>query len=97
MPFRQWHTTCIYKVDKFTFLFLRKAAGRNIEKLSDYIYFIYKILDQSKLKAFADNILNVASIVIFVFDLVENIERKGENAGTSVFSFSHNVFKRVFS
>ena len=28
------------KKRKFTFLFLRKAAGRNIEKLSDYIYFI---------------------------------------------------------
>ena len=54
-----------------------------------------KILDQTKLKAFADNKLNVTNMIIFVFDRVENILGKGEIACTSNFSFSHNVFKRL--
>ena len=40
-----------------------------------------KNLDQSKLKAFADDKLNVAYMLIFVFVRVENIVGKGENAG----------------
>ena len=41
-------------------------------------------------------------MIISVFDRVENIVGKGENAGikvlvTSIFSFSHNVFKRPLS
>ena len=42
-----------------------------------------KILDQTKLKAFAG--------IISAFDRVENIVGKGEIACTSNFSFSHNV------
>ena len=56
-----------------------------------------KILDQSKLKAFADDELNVAKMIISVFDRVENIVGKGEIACTSNFSFSHNVFKKLLS
>ena len=56
-----------------------------------------KILDQTKLKAFADNELNVTKMIISVFDRVENIVGKGEIACTSNFSFSHNVFKRLLS
>ena len=56
-----------------------------------------KILDQTKLKAFADDKLNVTKIIISVFDRVENIVGKGEIACTSNFSFSHNVFNRVLS
>ena len=56
-----------------------------------------KILDQTKLKAFADNKLKVSKIIISVFDRVENIVGKGEIACTSNFSFSHNVFKRLLS
>ena len=37
-----------------------------------------KILDVTKLKAFADDKINVAQIMISVFDRVENI-LKGEN------------------
>ena len=37
-----------------------------------------KILDQTKLKAFADYKLNVTKIIISVFDRVENIVGKGE-------------------
>ena len=56
-----------------------------------------KILDQTKLKAFADDKLNVTKMIISVFDRVENIVEKGEIACSSNFSFSHNVFKRLLS
>ena len=56
-----------------------------------------KILDQTKLKAFADDKSNVTKMIISVFDRVENIVGKGEIACTSNFSFSHNVFKRLLS
>ena len=36
-----------------------------------------KILDQTKLKAFADDKLNVTKMIISVFDRVENIVGKG--------------------
>ena len=39
------------------------------------------ILDWSKLKAFADNNLKVAAMMIYAFDMVENIMGKGGNAG----------------
>ena len=56
-----------------------------------------KILGQTKLKAFADDKLNVTKMVTSVFDRVENIVGNGEIACTSNFSFSHNVFKRLLS
>ena len=56
-----------------------------------------KILDQAKLKAFADDKLKVTKMMISVFDRVENIVGKGESAGTSTFSFFHNDFKRLLS
>ena len=40
-----------------------------------------KTLDWSKLKTFADNNLYVAQMKSYVFDRVENIVGKGENAG----------------
>ena len=40
-----------------------------------------KILDWSKLKAFADDNIKVLNIIIFVFDRIENIVRKVEKAG----------------
>ena len=36
--------------------------------------------------------LNIAQIMISVFDRLENIVGKGENAGYLHFYFSHNVF-----
>ena len=54
-----------------------------------------KILDQTKLKAFAET--NVTKMMILVFDRVENIVRKGEIACTSNFSFPNNVFERLLS
>ena len=56
-----------------------------------------KILDQTKLKAFANDKLNVTKMIISVFDKVENIVGKGEIACTSNFSFSHDVLKRLLS
>ena len=54
-----------------------------------------KILDQTKLKAFADDKLNVTKMIISVFDRVENTVGKGEIACTSNFSFSHSVFQKA--
>ena len=54
-----------------------------------------KVLDWSKLKALADDKINVTEKLNFVLGKVENIVGKGENAGTSIFSFSYNVFKRL--
>ena len=56
-----------------------------------------KILDQTRLKAFADDKLNVTKMIISVFERVENIVGKGEIACKSNFSFSYNVFKRFLS
>ena len=36
-------------------------------------------------------------MIISIVDRVENIMRKGENAGYQYFSFSHNVLKRLLS
>ena len=40
-----------------------------------------KILDATKLQAFADDKFNVAKLMISLFDRIENIAGKGENAG----------------
>ena len=55
-----------------------------------------KILEQTKLKAFACKKFNVTKMIIFAFDRVENKMGKGEIACTSNFSFSHNVLKGFF-
>ena len=62
-----------------------------------------KNIDLSKLKAFADNKSNATKMMISLIDTVENIVfskaflentvGKGENAVTSILSFSHNVFQ----
>ena len=54
------------------------------------------ILDWSKLKAFADDKINVTKKFNFVLGRVENIvEKKKKMLVTSIFSFSHNVFKSL--
>ena len=40
-----------------------------------------KIWESPKFKAFADDNFNMAKMVKFVFDGIENIVEKGENAG----------------
>ena len=52
----------------------------------------HKILDWSKLKAFADNKINLNEELKLVLERIESIVGKGENA-RSIFSFFHNVFK----
>ena len=59
-----------------------------------------KILDCSKLKAFADNNLYIAQMMIYVFDRVENIVEKGKKCWLPAFSpfptmFSIALFIRV--
>ena len=44
-----------------------------------------KVLELTKLKAFADVQLKVAEMTIFLFDRAENTVRKGENAGNQHF------------
>ena len=76
---------------------------RVLSKISLHIHAVFnpfphdKILDQTKLEAFADDKLNVTKMIISVFDRVEKIVGKGEIACTSNFSFSHYVFKRLLS
>ena len=47
----------------------------------------------TKLKAFADNKLNVATMAISLFDRVENTVGKGENAGYQHFLLFPQCFK----
>ena len=54
-----------------------------------------KIWDQSNLKSFADNILNVVQMMICVTDWVENIAEKGENAGYQHFLLILQSFQKA--
>ena len=72
---------------------LGKGAGRkkHIKSLLNN-----KILDWSKFKAFADDKLNFARIMISVSDRVENIVGKGENAGYQHFLLFPQRFLKGF-
>ena len=54
-----------------------------------------KILDWSKVKAFADDKFKVAETRISVFDRVENIVGKGENAGYQHFLLFPQCFQKA--
>ena len=54
-----------------------------------------KILDQTKLKAFADDKLNVTKMIIFVFDRVENIVGKVEIAHYEQFLLFPQWFQKA--
>ena len=56
-----------------------------------------KILDLSKLKAFVDDKMNVAKMMIYVFDTAENIVGKGENIGYQHFLLFPQSFQKAFS
>ena len=56
-----------------------------------------KILDWSELKAFVDDKLNVAEMMIFLFDWLESIVGKGENAGYQNFLLFPQWFQKAFS
>ena len=53
------------------------------------------ILDLSKLKAFADDKLNVPEKLKFILRRVENIVGKGENAGYQHFLLFSPCFQKV--
>ena len=55
-----------------------------------------KILDWSKLKAFADDKINVSENLKFVLGRVENIVGKGENDGYQHFLFFPTMFSKRF-
>ena len=54
-----------------------------------------KILDVTKLKAFADSKTKVAKMMISVIDRVENIVGKGENAGYQHFLLFSQCFQKA--
>ena len=54
-----------------------------------------KILDSSKLKAFAGDKINVTEKLKFVLGRVENIVGKGENAGFQHFLLFPQSFKKT--
>ena len=56
-----------------------------------------KISDVTKLKAFADDKLNVARMMIPLVDRVENTVGKGENAGNQHFLFFSQCFQKPSS
>ena len=56
-----------------------------------------KILNWSKVKAFADANIKVLKKLIFVFDGVENIVGKGENAGYQHFLLFPQCFEKFFT
>ena len=53
------------------------------------------ILDVTKLKAFADDKLNIAKLTISLCDTVENTGNWEKMLVTSIFSFSHSVFQSI--
>ena len=58
------------------------------------LYQTTKIPDWSKLKAFTDDKLKVAKIIISAFDSLENIAGKGENAEYQHFLLFPQCFKK---
>ena len=52
------------------------------------------ILGWTKLKAFANDKLNIAEMIISLLGRIENIVGKGENVIASIFLFSNNVSER---
>ena len=54
-----------------------------------------KILDQSKLKAFADDKINMTENLKFVLGRLENIVEKGENAGYQHFLLFPQCLQKV--
>ena len=55
-----------------------------------------KILDVTKLKAFAEDRIDLAQMMISVFNRIENIVGEGENAGYQHFLLFPQCFRKVF-
>ena len=69
-----------------------KAVNQTLNSLPNNNF-----LDWNKLKAFADYKLNVATIMISVFDRVENIVGKKEIAVYQHFLLFSQCFQKAFS
>ena len=54
-----------------------------------------KILAMAKLRAFAGDKLSGSNFMIYVFDMVENIVGKGENAGYQHFLLFPQCFQKA--
>ena len=77
--------------------FLSSGKGLNLQ-----IFFLTfnplpndRILDVTKLKAFADDKLNVAKMMIYLLKWVENTVGKGENAGYMHFLLFPQCFQKT--
>ena len=68
----------------------RKTSMSNLT-----LYQMTKFTAMTKLKAFADDEINIAKLMIHVFDRVENIVGKGENAGHQHFLLFPQCFQKV--
>ena len=64
---------------------------------SEFFIKLKKNIDLLKLEAFADDKSNMAQMMGSVTDRIENIVEKGENAVTSIFSFSPQCILKEFS
>ena len=51
----------------------------------------------TELKVFADDKINVAKMMIYVFDRRKHCGKRKKMLVASIFSFSHNVFNRPFT
>ena len=58
------------------------------------LYQMTNFLDRTKFKAFADNKLSVAVMMISFFDRIENTVGKGENAGYQLFFLFPQCFHK---
>ena len=54
-----------------------------------------KVLEVTKLKAFPDVKINVAQMLIYVFDQIENLVGKGQNAGYKHFLLSPQCLQKA--
>ena len=79
----------------FKKLHTKKKSGLVWERVSRLLN--NEILDQSKLKAFADDKLKVAQMAKFVVDKIENIVGKEENAGYQHFLLFPQCFQKASS
>ena len=59
------------------------------------LYHTIFFFDWTKFKPFADDKLNVAKIMVSVYDRVENIMGKGENAGYQHFLLFPQCFQKA--
>ena len=65
-------------------------------KLTNYFFLKHKKLALTKLKAFADDTFNVSKMKLSVFDRIENIVGKGENAGDQHFLLFPQCFQKFY-